>query len=850
MGTAADPYTSITVTKDSITPSSYLVSDALAGIVLDSQNPGDMDVYIGSGSTISVKNSGSGSAKVGHAVGIINTTAHTLNINAAGPVVLTTQVVSDGSTSYEAVGVNNYSYATTKINQPLQITVTSDNNDGSPVRSVVTGLYNGGTWSGGDLTISATARNSGAGYTEAMGIYDRGQGTFGTLHLTVHAENTGTVGDLLTMGFYCDMNNSVVTQDIDVNASGVNASTNNAFTTNVYGIYASSANIKLQGDVNVTATMEKSSASPYGFAGAVDAEVAASLYLNTADGVTGLGNRVQLTGDVIALSKSVNNIVLAGQDSYLQGNIRDYVVYNFPIPVGTNNVTVTEGAVWQPVYDNRNNGFTKVADQATWGLDYQVTANSTKSLTLSNGGIVDLTWDNAANGKRSGVFRTLSIDTLKGDGGVFRINSDLAGSKADQIVLGQGTTTTATNVAVKYDPYLDTAGLKKGNGLSGNAVVFSGDGVGSLASVTGVQDSYNLYTYTPTFAKNADGTWSLTGLNIDKPLPTGPASGHVKSSGHDRLGLNSLFQFETNSLSRRLGELRDAATNETAAATKNGNGKNSGATANASGKTANATSGGDTTSGIWARYHDGKLEQGDASLKANLFQAGYDKRSDGKTEKTYRGAALSYAKGNGTYELGTGHVKETTLSLYQTGIKNDGRYYDVVLKAGKYMNDYDVTNTANPSSADYSTWAYSISGEVGKRFDLGKGLYVEPQAEMILGRLNGADYTTSTDMNVNVDAQNKAITRLGLAFGKSYSRGSLYGKFSYYHDFGSGINLNAAANGASAGYSEDLAKNWTELTIGGSAKLGKNANAYAEVSKYMGQLTSNVRYNIGARWSF
>ena len=211
---------------------------------------------------------------------------------------------------------------------------------------------------------------------------------------------------------------------------------------------------------------------------------------------------------------------------------------------------------------------------------------------------------------------------------------------------------------------------------------------------------------------------------------------------------------------------------------------------------------------------------------------------------------MSYAKGNGTYELGTGHVKETTLSLYQTGIKNDGRYYDVVLKAGKYMNDYDVTQTANPSSADYDTWAYSISGEMGKRFDLGQGLYVEPQAELILGRLNGADYTTSTGMNVSVDAQNKAITRLGLAFGKSYTRGSLYGKFSYYHDFGSGVNLNAADGGNSVGYSEDLARNWTELTIGGSAKLGKNANAYAEVSKYMGQLSSNVRYNIGARWSF
>ena len=95
-----------------------------------------------------------------------------------------------------------------------------------------------------------------------------------------------------------------------------------------------------------------------------------------------------------------------------------------------------------------------------------------------------------------------------------------------------------------------------------------------------------------------------------------------------------------------------------------------------------------------------------------------------------------------------------------------------------------------------------------------------------------------------------AIANLGLAFGKSYSRGSVYGKASYYHDFGTGVDLNAADGGNSVGYSEDMARNWTELTLGGSAKLGKHANMYVEVSKYLGQLSSNVRYNVGARWSF
>ena len=574
------------------------------------------------------------------------------------------------------------------------------------------------------------------------------------------------------------------------------------------------------------------------------AVVGSTINLGTDGAGNSLNTTVQLEGGVLAVQGGTVNLTLDNSASYLQGNVYTTSFEGRTIPAGTVNLVVANGATWRPVYDNRNGDFNN--GTVNHAPDYTVTENSIDTLTLKDGGIVDLTWDNPT---RSSEFRTLEVKDLTGDGGVFKINADLANNKADSISVGEGSASTQAYIDVAYDPYFASETLSAGKSVTGTARVVTASP--TTMTFAGKQDSYNLYTYTPTLVNNGDGTWDLTALTID----SAKTSGHVKTAGVDRLGLNSLFQFEINSLSRRLGELRDAATNENASgkvssATANASGKVSSATANASGKTAGATSDSDKTSGIWARYYDGKLEQGDASLKVHLFQAGYDKSSIGASEKTYRGAALSYAKGDGTYALGTGDVKETTFSLYQTGIKDDGRYYDVVLKAGKYMNDYDVTQTANPSSADYDTWAYSISGEMGKRYDLGKGLYVEPQAELILGRLNGADYTTSTGMNVSVDAQNKAITRLGLAFGKSYTRGSLYGKFSYYHDFGSGVNLNAADGGNSVGYSEDLARNWTELTIGGSAKLGKNANAYAEVSKYMGQLSSNVRYNIGARWSF
>ena len=638
-------------------------------------------------------------------------------------------------------------------------------------------------------TTTATL-GSVTGTVAVNGVAASGEGSYSAVGISAFNDAHLTTGDVdLTVTGTSTVGND---QDAHLSAGGLLAFEN--------------SDIQVNGNATIkTAVNPVAGTEGYGNfeAVALDAFMA-TINVGTDGEGNSLGKTVQVEGDVAAVADGTVNLTLDNSASYLQGNVITKSIEG--MPAGTVNLVVANGATWRPVYDNRYGSFNN--ETLNHAPGYTVTENSIDTLTLQDGGIVDLTWDNPT---RSSEFRTLSVGNLTGDNGVFKINADLANNKADSISVGAGSASTQAYIDVAYDPYFASETLSAGKSITGKATVVTASP--TTMTFAGKQDSYNLYTYTPTLVNNGDGTWDLTALTID----SAKTSGHVKTAGVDRLGLNSLFQFEINSLAKRLGELRETP---------------------------------DAESGVWARYYDGKLEQGDASLKAHLFQAGYDKSSIGASEKTYRGAALSYAKGDGTYALGSGDMKETTLSLYQTGIKNDGRYYDVVLKAGKYMNDYDVTATANPSSADYDTWAYSISGEMGKRFDLGQGLYVEPQAELILGRLNGADYTTSTGMNVSVDAQNKAITRLGLAFGKSYTRGSLYGKFSYYHDFGSGVNLNAADGGNSVGYSEDLARNWTELTIGGSAKLGKNANAYAEVSKYMGQLSSNVRYNIGARWSF
>ena len=559
----------------------------------------------------------------------------------------------------------------------------------------------------------------------------------------------------------------------------------------------------LKDDVTIIAKASGVSGSSFA-AGSLYAE-GGTLNAGT-DGTSSLGKVVKLEGDVLADKSGTQiNLTLDQPASYLQGNVKE-------LNDGIVNLVVGNGATWKPVYDNRNGSFFDKNDSATFTKDYVVDANSITRLTLADGGIVDLTWDDATRNPSTDS-RSLTISRLAGNNGTFKINSDLAHNVADKIsVVGADVATTTENIQVAYDPYLANTGLAKGSTLKGKAEVVST--APDTLTFTGKDGEYNLYKYTPTLVKDADGKWYLTSLVINNgSSSTGP----VKTIAQAGLGLQELWLSETNNLEKRLGELRTRP----------------------------------AEAGVWARYNHGKLEHNDVSVKYNLFQAGYDKESIGTHENTYRGLAVSHIKGDGSYEIGSGDLSSTTLSLYQTGIRSGGQYYDVVLRAGRYANDYDlVSEGGNKASADYHTWGYSISGEYGMRKQLGRGFYVEPQAELILGRIQSADYVTSTNMNAHVDAQNKALTRIGIVAGKEFKGGNLYGKANYYHDFSGGVHIKAADGSNSILYNEDVAHNWCELALGGTVKTGKNSTIYGELSKNLGQLTSGLQINLGARWQF
>ena len=103
-----------------------------------------------------------------------------------------------------------------------------------------------------------------------------------------------------------------------------------------------------------------------------------------------------------------------------------------------------------------------------------------------------------------------------------------------------------------------------------------------------------------------------------------------------------------------------------------------------------------------------------------------------------------------------------------------------------------------PDAADSHGKAYRLSIEHGRTIDLDQqGTFIEPQAQLIFGRLGGRNYSTDRQTQVDIDATNSVIGRLGFVLGRKTSdKNDVYFKASILHEFAGKQDMDlAAANG-------------------------------------------------------
>ena len=465
------------------------------------------------------------------------------------------------------------------------------------------------------------------------------------------------------------------------------------------------------------------------------------------------------------------------------------------------------------IASNGGNAVLNMANNAVWRVSKGDITNFVNKVTLDSGATVDLTFDEVATTK-------VDIADYNGTGGNIIMDTDLA-SEAD----GDKINITTANAGTTYVQVKD-ASLVNGIEVTGNK---------NLLLITDASENINFVGKN----LNAGGLWDVT-PTIENGLTVTDADGNVigtadqwyltkiaKAVNNDSQVLldavdNSyaLWRNTNDSLRKRLGELR-FRTNET------------------------------DGDGIWARYTSGKFSGSGFDSSYNMYQLGYDKADNAKS--TY-GFAVDSGTGHANYASGGGKDKLTALSVYGTWTGEKGNYTDVVARVGQFDTDVDSYGDY-PDKASYKNRAYSLSVEYGKRIELSKerGTFIEPQAQLIIGRLGSSSYTTDRGTAVAVEGMNSAIARLGVVAGKKINDGSdIYFKASALHEFAGERDISMrAANGEVLAGSNDYGDTWFELGLGGNIKLGNSSHLYSDIERSFGaDIQKKWQINAGVRFEF
>ena len=505
-------------------------------------------------------------------------------------------------------------------------------------------------------------------------------------------------------------------------------------------------------------------------------------------------NSTQLKGDVrfqydavqsgTTVDSSVD-IALDGVNSYWEGS----ALYSYnKKPTDENKekisgmkLSITNGAQWTPrlVEDQEN---------------------------LAQVAINDLTLDGGIINVNHGADQKVKVDTLKGKGGTIRLAGELQGK-----AISTGTLTVANPTQSNMALDVTVTGLTADDIKDADAALASLEGkvVASGSTITNtVQEGDITGALSQTIDKNGNKS------EIKKEV-------NQKLDGYSSIAALSAVQWrhETDTLLKRMGELRDA----------------------------------EGTVGAWARIYGSEQEYGAQSVKAKntTIQVGsdYDIGAGWKV-----GGAFSYTDGSSTFDRGQSDNKMYGLSLYGTYLADNGLFVDLIGKYSRLSNDF----TSGTMKGDFDNNAFSIAAETGWHYAFNTLGFVEPSVGVTYGRIMGDDFVADNGVKVEQDDYDSLIGRVGVRGGFYFpeQKGNIYARVAVLHDFMGDMEATASKYNKVTGLNtshlkEELGDTWIEYGIGANFKLAKNAYTFVDLEKTAGSdVKENWKWTIGARYAF
>ena len=502
---------------------------------------------------------------------------------------------------------------------------------------------------------------------------------------------------------------------------------------------------------------------------------------------------VQINGSINNQEKGTINLHLTNADSYLYGNVNTDSEYSWG--GRETNIVLKNGAVWKNFSANG------------W-MDSNLT-----NFTLDNHARLDMTYNEYSSNKlfqdiyinnnMSGTNATINMDI---DAGTNTNNSDrlyIAGTHTGNHYITLNNVNADGNTDGAEGTVLVSVNKEQGN-------FFANDKEGSLY--------WNKYTLdkqdSTTDGYNTD--WYLKKVEF---IPDKPTTSVDAVDATQRLAFANWV--EDDKLMQRMGDLRHETNNE---------------------------------EGVWVRVKGGKYSGDGFSNRHTMYQLGYDdvvKNTD--KLKRYQGVAFSYDDGKNSFNRGSGKLKAKSIGFYNTDLRNKGHYLDLAFKIYDADSDFTVFDTEGKKiTGAFDNTGISLSAEYGRKKYIDEHWSVEPQAQLTLGYLGGARYTTSNGIHVSQSDPNSVLGRIGCNFMYDMDeKNTVYLKANWLHQFAGNYGVTLTNGNDSLRIDNHDHDTWFEYGLGFACMTGKNNHLYADVERSTGgSLRKNWQWNAGMFWTF
>ena len=250
----------------------------------------------------------------------------------------------------------------------------------------------------------------------------------------------------------------------------------------------------------------------------------------------------------------------------------------------------------------------------------------------------------------------------------------------------------------------------------------------------------------------------------------------------------------------------------------------------------------DETTGLWVRARHG--ERGvDSQYNYQLDGAavGIDRAlSDTAT----LGLAFSYEQGDTDFESvrGNGDMKRYELAVYNT-YDYGAPYIDLVGRLGMVSSDYETYNRSGTlkTTGDFDQKYAALSAEVGYTLKDTNGVFIEPQLQLQVAYLDGYDYASDRQMEVDVDSDVAVLSRVGLRAGKEIASssvtGEIYGRADVYHQFTDGQDAVFSDPTHQMRETWGTNKTFASIGLGSMLKINDQWGVQLDVEKNLGGKT-------------